>query len=583
MITRKWFTLVELIVVITILAILWTIAFISFQGYSATARDSVRTWDMWEINSSLELFHLWAWKYPETTDWYVITYTWSEVWEQGKFWETTFKSVTRLDKIPTDPLTWAEYIYSVTNNRQEYQIAWITENWEYTLNNINDSYAAWKTAILKIDGNYNGRLIKLRQPWVTYILAVPSIITSTWATLEDIIRDKMLAYDWFKNLPFNYTWGWYDIIWENQPLTVVNESDYEVFSGSVESFEWDTNLQVQFIQNLQAAYSWTDIETEPSINEVVTLVWWEEFLAQSILNNSVNKNVEIKVSSNTLFSGTLFDRLVNYYNDNGMTISTQTQKNLIIYSWKLYFYIPDWWAWYLWYIDINWNVWQIPDILAYDNWFIEFNWNLYFSWYKEDYWRELMYIDSSNNLHVIDVMIWTWSSSPAYFTIYNNKLYFSWNDWVNWNELMYMDISENINTINISTSGSSYPSNKILYNNRLYFKAENRIRYIDINNNVYILDDSITNVYNYHLYNGKLYLSWNIWSIWEELLNIDLSNNISSIDIYNWINSSEAEGFVNIDNKMYILWTDESWYKQFFINTSEELQYWPMNASLLEY
>jgi prepilin-type N-terminal cleavage/methylation domain-containing protein len=40
--TKKGFTLVELIVVITILAILWTIAFISLQGYSGDARDSRR-------------------------------------------------------------------------------------------------------------------------------------------------------------------------------------------------------------------------------------------------------------------------------------------------------------------------------------------------------------------------------------------------------------------------------------------------------------------------------------------------------------------------------------------------------------
>lgn len=40
--TKKAFTLVELIVVITILAVLGTIAFISLQGYSAEARDSKR-------------------------------------------------------------------------------------------------------------------------------------------------------------------------------------------------------------------------------------------------------------------------------------------------------------------------------------------------------------------------------------------------------------------------------------------------------------------------------------------------------------------------------------------------------------
>jgi type II secretory pathway pseudopilin PulG len=50
--------LVELIVVITILAILGTIAFISLQGYSKTARDSARISDMSRIKTSLELFSL---------------------------------------------------------------------------------------------------------------------------------------------------------------------------------------------------------------------------------------------------------------------------------------------------------------------------------------------------------------------------------------------------------------------------------------------------------------------------------------------------------------------------------------------
>lgn len=43
------FTLVELIVVITILAILGTIGFIAIQGYSSSARDSVRVSDMRNI------------------------------------------------------------------------------------------------------------------------------------------------------------------------------------------------------------------------------------------------------------------------------------------------------------------------------------------------------------------------------------------------------------------------------------------------------------------------------------------------------------------------------------------------------
>ena len=53
--TNKAFTLVELIVVITILAILGTIAFISLQGYSADARNSKRTSDLGNIQSAMSL------------------------------------------------------------------------------------------------------------------------------------------------------------------------------------------------------------------------------------------------------------------------------------------------------------------------------------------------------------------------------------------------------------------------------------------------------------------------------------------------------------------------------------------------
>lgn len=52
--TKKAFTLVELIVVITILAILGTIAFISLQGYSQDAKNSKVTSDLRTIVSAVE-------------------------------------------------------------------------------------------------------------------------------------------------------------------------------------------------------------------------------------------------------------------------------------------------------------------------------------------------------------------------------------------------------------------------------------------------------------------------------------------------------------------------------------------------
>lgn len=51
---NKGFTLVELIVVITILAILGTIAFISLQGYGAEAKNSKVTSDLRNLVSAIE-------------------------------------------------------------------------------------------------------------------------------------------------------------------------------------------------------------------------------------------------------------------------------------------------------------------------------------------------------------------------------------------------------------------------------------------------------------------------------------------------------------------------------------------------
>ncbi len=50
---KRWFTLVELIVVITILAILGSIAFISLQGYSGDARNSKRTSDLGSLEGAM--------------------------------------------------------------------------------------------------------------------------------------------------------------------------------------------------------------------------------------------------------------------------------------------------------------------------------------------------------------------------------------------------------------------------------------------------------------------------------------------------------------------------------------------------
>lgn len=305
---KQAFTLVELIVVITIIAILWTIAFISLQWFSSNSRDSVRLSDVSIIKSSLELYNIDSWKYPSTTEWKIITYSWSEAWTQGVFWKATFINVSKLDKVPIDPLTGKKYIYSVTNNKQEFQLATIFETDNYVLNIINETNAWIKSATLWITWNYNWQILKVKKWSTDYILAVPSLITSTWGTLVDIINNWYLAFNWFKNLPFQYDNSWYTKLWEGWWINLVNSWLFVVYSWSINNLTTDISQRAILITNLKSAYTGTDIETNSQVANLViidinntnevAILWW------TLVNNNLWWSIEIISTSSSWWTPT---------------------------------------------------------------------------------------------------------------------------------------------------------------------------------------------------------------------------------------------------------------------------------------
>ena len=213
---RKWFTLVELIVVITILAILWTIAFLSFQWYTKSSRDTVRINDINLLISALELYKVKTWELPEPTDPWEVAYEGKEVWTQWVIGQSVITNLDKLDKVPRDPLTWSEYTYSRLNTKNEFQIAAALE-WSPVANIFPQTYASTvKTAATAyVKWNYNWQIAKVQSWSTTYILAVPTIIN--WdMTLTDIItilESKKLVYNWYANLPSSYTWTIFELNW----------------------------------------------------------------------------------------------------------------------------------------------------------------------------------------------------------------------------------------------------------------------------------------------------------------------------------------------------------------------------------
>lgn len=80
--SQKAFTLVELIVTISILAILGTIAFVSFLQYHSSARDTIRLSDTRLIERSLEVHYLEHQSYPDPSDFVEITFRGQPIWKQ---------------------------------------------------------------------------------------------------------------------------------------------------------------------------------------------------------------------------------------------------------------------------------------------------------------------------------------------------------------------------------------------------------------------------------------------------------------------------------------------------------------------
>jgi prepilin-type N-terminal cleavage/methylation domain-containing protein len=79
------FTLTELIVVITILAILTTIAFFMLSSYIDTARDSARVSDINTISKALTLYDAKVGSFPEPDGAINVSYgEGTSVWRQGK-------------------------------------------------------------------------------------------------------------------------------------------------------------------------------------------------------------------------------------------------------------------------------------------------------------------------------------------------------------------------------------------------------------------------------------------------------------------------------------------------------------------
>lgn len=205
----RGFTLVELIIVITILIILGTIAFVSLQGHTSKARDGARVADVWSIKTTLEIFYTKNGSYPLPSDpLKTVTYSGAIAFYEGTFGESVLRQVQTLNKQPKDPLYKdTDYTYSIINNKNQYQVGYVMENPTayYPLPMIETAFADGSVTP-QIEGTYSGSiLVSTGGTDLTY--ESPTIVTSysSSGTFDAASLSGTFVTDgWTENIPFSY-------------------------------------------------------------------------------------------------------------------------------------------------------------------------------------------------------------------------------------------------------------------------------------------------------------------------------------------------------------------------------------------
>jgi len=125
------FTLVELLIVVSILGILATIGLFTFNSAQTRGRDSQRKSDLKQIVSALELYYSDYGSYPLATNGNIIgcpsTTSTSCTWGTGSFSDAT---TVYFKVLPKDPKSNYSYYYRTINSEQGFQLFAKLENQE---------------------------------------------------------------------------------------------------------------------------------------------------------------------------------------------------------------------------------------------------------------------------------------------------------------------------------------------------------------------------------------------------------------------------------------------------------------------
>ena len=213
---KKWFTLVELIVVITILAVLWTISFVSYSNYTKDAQNAIKISDLSLIDKAINTSWL-AWKWFAPLWMQKITYSAYPNDFVVRVGELKDNMIPDMPKVPIDPFTQKPYIASISEGSQFMQVGTIltNEHWDVPLAWILQTYAEtkyadWGVPVQKIVWNYEPGML----PGVGGILPRQAVedFEKFKETPQYSSWDKFYGVGWGGNNSYLFAMDWVPVV-----------------------------------------------------------------------------------------------------------------------------------------------------------------------------------------------------------------------------------------------------------------------------------------------------------------------------------------------------------------------------------
>ena len=285
-----WFTIVELMVTITVLTILSSIAYIWYSSYTSNSRDVSRISNLTNIKKALELEKTVSKTLPIPENSKQVKYLWKTVWYNWSIWNATLTNLNYFVDELEPKYKEVDFNYSLDVKNNIYELWTILENeWnELPISFLFDkTYAAWNEKTYNF-WTFNKLFVKTKINWELHVVSAPSMVLNKNENYNLLVNQEtdLFSINNTYLLPWNYSNYSETSTW----ITFIPRLLYKLNKCWVETDEEVVN----FISGLNESFSDDIFKNNPDYKFIYDNY---DLLRSDITNFSNIEKVWLKINS----------------------------------------------------------------------------------------------------------------------------------------------------------------------------------------------------------------------------------------------------------------------------------------------